>query len=238
MITVSWIKRIIVGVTFFVACYSTGYGQNELIDQYLKETGDYAHIYSGELEANYNPFLFENNPYYGFQEYDPGEVIYRGNLYTNQHLRWDLYKKNLVVLTPQSHLGVILNARHVSEFRMHGRTFVHFTPPKDSGLKQGYYAQLFKGEKLLLLGYHTVNLESVTGKIEKRFAFINRYYILMNGTSYLVRNTKSFTKLFPEYKKQIKRYVKDNSLSFSKDRENSLIQLAQYMEEIINPAAL
>lgn len=238
MITVSWIKRIIVGTVCLGTCYSICHAQNELIDHYLKEAGDYALIYSGELETNYHPFLFENNPYYGFQEYAPGEVIYRGNLYTHQHLRWDLYKKNLIVLTPQSHLGVILNPRHISEFRLHGRTFIHLTPPDGSGLKQDYYAQLFKGEKIQLLGYHTVNLESFSDKVEKRFAFTNRYYILWNGTFFLAKNAKSFTKLFPEYKKLIKRFVKDNSLSFSKDRENSLIKLAQFTEEIINPAAL
>lgn len=228
----SWVKLLLMfGCVLFMG-NPVLYAQKDLVKQYLQETGDFAHIYSGELEVVYNPFFFENTPYFISQDYVDGEITYRGRHYQEQKIRLDLYKGNLILLTPNTRLGVVLTPQHVNEAHIHGRTIIYHAPPKNSGLKTGYYVQLHKGREFQLLWFPTVTVENVTDKVERRFTLNQRFFIVRHGVYYQVKNKRSFTRLFPEYKKQINRYAKENRLSFRSDRERSLVQLAQICEEM------
>jgi len=227
----SWIKRTFI-LGGIVLGHSLLYGQNKLTEEYLKEVGDHAAIYSGEVETIYNPFLFENDPYYISEKYADGEIFYRGNLYPNQRMRLDLYQGRLILLTPKTNLGIVLNPAHVNKVRMHDKTIIYHTPPQETGLREGYYLLLHDGNALRLLGRQTIVVENINGKIEKLFVRHNRYYLVQNGIYHPVKNRQSFSKLFPEYKKQIKRFAKESELNWKKDRENSLVKLARFCEEI------
>ncbi|NDV81181.1 hypothetical protein [Bacteroides sp. 51] len=82
----SWIKRTLAFIVIILIGHTILYGQNKLAEEYIKEAGDFAVIYSGELETNYNPFFYLNDPYYISQDYTVGELVYRGNTYANQKM--------------------------------------------------------------------------------------------------------------------------------------------------------
>lgn len=229
---ISWIKRILIFLGIAFAGHTIIYGQNKLVEEYMKEAGDFAVIYSGELETIYNPFIYVNDPYYVSQDYTKGELVYRGNAYANLQMRLDLYKGHLLLLTPKTNLGIIVNPEHVNEVRMHGKVQIYHKPPPGTGLKTGYYSLLHNGQKLKLLGRQNVTLEPVHETAKERFASVYRYYLVRDGIYYPVRNKQSFTKLFPDYKKQINRYAKQNMLNFKREREGSLTKLAQFCEEM------
>ena len=228
----SRIKRLMIVVGVVFTSHTLLHGQNDLINLYLEASGDYARIYNGELEPIYSSLFFENDPYYISSDYALGDIEYRGNYYPNQNLRLDLYAGNLIILTPDNKLGVIIDPNHLGYARIHDHTIIYHVPSSENELKRGYYLKLYGGKELMLLCRINCMSETVTGQVKKRFSQTCRYFIVKDGEYYQVKNKKSFTKLFPAYKRQINRYVKENKLSFSViNRGRSLAKLAHFYEE-------
>ncbi len=203
---------------------------------YLQQTGIYAEIYNGKREVGYNASKYENLPYYGSPEFTDALIIYRNIYYPNLKARLDLFEEQLIVLSPENQFKIILNPEHVKKIQLHGKTFVRLNPPKKSGLKSGYYMQLQAGRKMELLSKE----EYIPGKTAQQTAVTNyfahkiRYYLFHNNQYYAVKDEGSFSKVFPQYKKQINAFVRDNQLNFKRNKEEGLISLTDYIEKLIS----
>ena len=115
---------------------------------------------------------------------------------------------------------------------MHNRTIVFLNPQKDSGIKKGYYIQLLEGSKIQLF-----RKENFSSRSKQKYEFFDlsiNHYVFFNNKYYSVKNKGSFSKIFPQYKKQINQYVKNSKLKFRQNSETSLTSLAAYCEELIN----
>ena len=117
------------------------------------------------------------------------------------------------------------------------QTFIFLNPSKESGIKSGYYMQLSEGEKTKLfckIDYSTREKQTAnTFGIITIFDRKVRYYLLYNNQYYNMKNAGSFSKIFPQYKKQINQYAKDRKLNFRNNTELSLYYLAEYCEELL-----
>lgn len=231
--TILWGRYALLFLTIAITHHPDLWAQHNLVNEYLKEAGNYAQLYNGEVATIYNPFVYKNGPYYKSEDYVVGELTYRGNMYPSQQIRLDLYKDQLVVLVPGVRLGVIVNPYNLNEANIYGRTVIYHTPLLESGLREGYYVQLHAGLTLQLLGRFTMKLSDVKDDNRKYYYLVQRYYIVHNGTYYPVRNGSAFSKLFPTHKKEIKGFIKVNGLTFSENsREEDLTKLAEFCEEI------
>lgn len=201
------------------------------INNYLKEAGDYATIYSGELEAPYNPAFYTNLPYYTSDEFVPGELVYNGTKYPGQLMRLDLHKEILVLLTPEKKINVIVDHAQTDSASLWGKTIVWFAPDEGSNMPTGYYFRLYEGNKMQLMQKNTFILRQQKNRGERRrpFDLRVRYYLFYNGTYHQVKNKSSFTKMFPQLKREINQYVKDYSLDFKKQPDKSLTLLTVFV---------
>lgn len=209
------------------------HAQNNIIEHYLKETKGYAAIYRGKMEHFYSSSIYENQPYYISDEFVDATVIYNKREYCNQKIRFDTYMGHFLILSPDGY-SIILDKKKVEKVQFHNREIISYTPPADSGLKEDYYLSLFEGNQLLLLGREKASVRVLSSKIEFTFDKHTRYYLIRNGQCHQVKNRKSFTKLFPEFKKQIKAFAKENQLNFKEDREYSLAALGRHCNELLN----
>jgi len=221
---------ILILVTIFI-CHVRINAQDDPVLNYLSHAGDYTDIYNGRIEPIYHPSIYENLPYYENSDFTEASVIYRNNYYPNQKVRLDLYKEQLIILPPNKRYGIILGSQNVDRVFMHNRTFVSLNPPKESKIRNGYYMQLVEGEKVKLFCKENYSLRQK--QITSIFDFSKRYYLFFNNRYYPVKNKGSFSKLFPQYKKQINQYSKSKKLNFWKDTEGSLTSLAGYCEELL-----
>ena len=214
-----------------IICFAPVNAQDDPVINYLQQAGDYAEIYNGRMEAVYNIFLYENFPYYKNSDFTEASIIYRKNYYPNQKVRLDLYKEQLILLPPEKQFGIIVNSQHVEKIFMYQKTFVRLNPPKESGLKQGFYIQLLEREKIQLFckEYFYLDQKQLVYSFERKI----RYYLLYNDRYFMVKNKSSFSKLFPQYKKQINIFVKDQKLNFKRNTDESLISLAVYCENLM-----
>ena len=69
--------------------------QQAVFDEFRKAAGDYAALYSGKAEENYNQQKYLNHPYWNTDEFREGAVCYGRWLYSDLQLRYDTYKKSL-----------------------------------------------------------------------------------------------------------------------------------------------
>lgn len=226
--------------SFFIAILGFSFGflplgaQEYIVKQYLEKAGDCAVIYNGELETPYSFVYYDEFPYYKSNEYAQGAIYYKGKYYPNQRIRLDLYKNQLIVLTPKTNLGKIVNAADVDKFVLGESTFINYFPSEtEKPLKQGYYHLIMEGTLFKVLGKTQKIPVENSGKSTYIFNSKQNYYLLYNGGVYTIRNASILTKLFPQLKKQLKAYVKDNGLNFKTAPEESLYQIVNYCEEIV-----
>jgi len=215
--------------------------QEAQVANYLQQAGDYAAIYNGRFEAIYSTTLYDNLPYYINSNFTDATIVYRNIYYPNQKVRMDLYRNQLILLSPEKQYGIIVNSQNLNKVIMYNKTFVWLTPSKGSGLKEGYYIQLLEKEKMQLFcktefvleSSQQSEIESKQQRLTNSFTQKMQYYLLYNNQYYKVKDKKSFSKLFPQYKKQINNFSKEHSLNFKTNADESLMSLAGYCEELL-----
>jgi hypothetical protein len=188
------------------------------------------------MEVVYKSSLFENLPYYLSDNYTDATITWRNNVYPNQKARLDMYKEQLILLLPEKRYAIIVDPQNVDEVMLYGKTFIWLTPPKESKLKTGYYIRIMEGEQIKLLSKeiistHTKN-ESLTAVTS--FTHKTRFYLVCQNQYYQVKNAGSFSKIFPEHKKQIHTFIRSNGLNFKQNIEYSLAIIAGFCDELIN----
>ena len=92
------------------------YTQQSLSDEFRKVAGDYAALYTSKVEVGYSPYLYINHPYWDTDEFKKGAVCYGGLVYTDLQLRYDTFKKQLIVITPEKRILLQVDMRKVDYF--------------------------------------------------------------------------------------------------------------------------
>ena len=200
--------------------------------QQVGAQGNYARLYVGAVESQYQTWLWYDNPYYkdNTNLYN-GRISYYGVVYDDVLLRFDQLKQCVVVLPPGEKVFCVPDQAHIDWFEMDGRRYVH--DPEDGSR---YASLLCNGKTNGIRLYHSEWKDLNGYKIiagDRRAVMTLRteeHFTLMtpDGGMHQVKRASDITKFFPEQKKQIRQYVKKNHLSFSKsEREGSLVKVVQ-----------
>jgi len=196
---------------------------------YFSAASDFARLYVGPVEPQYSKTLWHDLPYYqGNTNMYKGRVSYHGVVYDDVQLRFDQLKQCIIVLPPGEKTFCIPEQEYVDWFEMDGHRYVHDV---EDSLR--YASLLCDGTANGIRLYHSVwkvfDRERTFGgkKYLKTLATKEHYTVVTaDGAMYHVKRAKDVAKLFPEQKKQIKQFVRNNRLSFSRrERENSLMRL-------------
>jgi len=219
-----------------IICCTGISAQNTSVANYFEQVGMYAEIYNGQREVGYNASRYENLPYYKSPDFTNASVVYRKIYYPNLKARLDLFEEQLVIFSPERQFKIILNPQYVEKVQMYDKTFVRLNPPKKSGLKPGYYIQLRDGQKTQLLSKeeYIPNRIAQQGSVSNYFSHKVRYYLFYNNRYYTVKNEDSFSKIFPQYKRQINAFTLHNQLDFKRNKEESLTVITDYIEGLIS----
>ena len=199
--------------------------------EYSPPASDFARLYVGAVEQQYETWLWHDVPYYrGDTRMYDGRISYYGVVYDHVQLRYDQLKQCVVVLSPEEKIVCLPEQIYVDWFEMDGHRYVH--DPVD---RSRYAYQLSDGSTNGIRLYHSewkvYDGERIFGrdKYQKVLSTEEQYTLITpDGGTHQVKSLSDVTKLFPEQKKQIKQFAKKNHLSFSKsERENSLVQVVK-----------
>lgn len=200
--------------------------QNSGAQEASSSASDFARLYVGALEPQYQIWSWQDIPYYkGNTDAYRGRVSYHGIVYDDVLLRFDQLAQRVVVLSPGGNVFCLPEQDHIDWFEMDGHKYVH--DPEDSSR---YAYLLCDGKSNGIRLYHCVwkvyNGEGVVDRKKSlKMLSIRDHYLLVtpDGGMHHVKRASDVAKLFPKQKKQIKLFAKKNRLSFSKDeREESL----------------
>ena len=98
---------------------------------YFSSASDFARIYVGAVEPQYQTSLWYDLPYYnGNTNMYKGRISYYGVVYDDVQLRFDMLKQRVVVLSPAGSVFCLPEQEYVDWFEMDGHRFVH--DPEDS----------------------------------------------------------------------------------------------------------
>ena len=200
--------------------------QNTGAQETSSSASDFARLYVGALEPQYQIWSWQDIPYYkGNTDAYRGRVSYHGIVYDDVLLRFDQLAQRVVVLSPGGNVFCLPEQDHIDWFEMDGHKYVH--DPEDSSR---YAYLLYDGKSNGIRLYHCVwkvyNGEGVVDRKKSlKMLSMRDHYLLVtpDGGMHHVKRASDVAKLFPKQKKQIKLFAKKNRLSFSKDeREESL----------------
>ena len=211
------ITKVLLVITFMVAAVQRAGAQ------------DFARLYVGLVEPQYPTWLWHDIPYYqGNTETYKGRVSYYGVVYDDVQLRFDQLEQRVVVLSPVGNVFCVPDQEHIDWFEMDGHRYVH--DPEDCSR---YAALLHDGKANGVSLYHCVwkspDAERTFGKdVYLKTLSTHEQYTLVtpDGETHHVKRASDIIKLFPEQKKQMKQFVRQHHLSFSrKERETSLAKV-------------
>ena len=190
---------------------------------------DFARLYVGAVEPQYQLSLWHDIPYYkGNTDMYKGRVSYHGVVYDNVELRFDQLEQRVVVLSPVGHVFCLPEQKYIDWFEMDGHRYVHDI--EDSL----HYAAILCSTNGIRL-YHSVwkvydGDNIIDGKrLQKNLSTKERYTLVTpDGKKYQVARASDVAKVFPEQRKHIRQFVRQNHLSFKKSkREESLVKVVE-----------
>lgn len=222
-------KRII--LMFVAGCLLGGKAwaqHQQLFDEYRRGAGDQAEMFVGKVEPGYPPTVYLSHPYWLFDDFFPGDVVYNGLLYRNVPVRYDAYLKQLVVNTPVKRSNVYVPMHLVEKFTLGGTEY--------SRRNGEIMAILFSSPRMELV--EQVSIVQKEEFVERKKAMYDfkrqvKYYILRAGQMHEVDKLKTVLKLFPGIRTQLKRYANEHSLDFKQHRQSALITMVKYADELL-----
>ena len=192
---------------------------------------DFARLYVGAVEPQYQLLLWHDIPYYKDNtDLYSGRVSYHGVVYDDVQLRYDQFMQRIAVLTPIGNYLCLPEKKHLDWFEMDGHRYVQ--DPEDS---TRYADLLCDGSTNGIRFYHSVwkidngDMYFGTRKLLRTLRTMEHYTLITpDGEMHHVKRLSDVAKLFPDQKKQIRQTARKNHLSFSKSkREGSLVKVVE-----------
>ncbi len=205
------------------------------INVYHQSLGDQTGLYNGIQYIGY-PFAFkEGHPFFYSPESTNGSITYDSVYYSNVMLLYDEIAE-IIIMQDSAH-RIQLHSSRVSGFTIANNTFIRLI--KDSTAanleKTGFYNLLYNGKTSLLKKEIKRIREEVLNVTDgvQRFVDTKTYYYIKKDEKYFTLNRKKDVfRIFKEHKKDIQQFVKTNNLSYKHDKDNLLIKVSAYYDQL------
>ncbi len=141
-----------------------------------------------------------------------GAILYFGNWYQNLDLLYDIQDDVVITRDVQGLLKMRLTREKLDEFKVDGHHFVKLKLTTGAG---EYYEQLFKGQRSLLMQWRKVT-DSDDPQIQK-YILRKTLFVLDKGEIITLETTSDLFSIDPKHQKELKKFYRDQKLSFKKD---------------------
>jgi len=202
----------------------------DAIQSYISETKEYAALFNGKIETPYDR-VFINHPYLGADQYVQGTLCYNEVVYHDIWMRLDLNRDELAVYSPDKRNRIVLEIEKFNYAVMNGFTIIASTNESNVGSK--YLLLLKDGAYPFVKQFRVTVKEEIQHLTLKRFfRFQEQYFLTVDGIAYPVKNKNAVLKLFPDRKKELNDFVKQQKLRFNAQQfEQSMVALVKQCEK-------
>ena len=190
-------------------------------------------IFRGELAEKYN-FKIEGTVYAYSDEFEDGDVVFNGKLYSDLKLNLNSHINELQVAIGSTGENMALRRELVGDFNIGKRRYTSLYGERNvKGLQQGYYQVLHRGKDMLLKRIYkkvSERTETITRQQVKIFTTKHKYFLVKDGKVYTVKNETGLAKFYKHQKAQIKKYVKSKRTA-RVERDYLMQGVMELMEE-------
>lgn len=176
------------------------------------------------------------NPYWIDSEWKSGSVTINGVTFTNLLLRFDITENKLVLNTSNLNKQVVqicLNINAISEFLLGERKFIRF--PENDNSKKTIFCELCTEGKLTYLVTRNKSMTIASGSsTDYKYKENVGNYLLYEGRLIKFKNQQTLYKLFPEHKKEMRRFIYQNALSLNRKNSVNRTILVAYCNSLID----
>jgi hypothetical protein len=204
-------------------------------------------IYNGTRHVNYYRTLDNSHSYYFSNKFNTGDLNYENQTYHNLDLKYDV-NNDILVLKPigeYDYLGINIIKEKTAGFSINNKNFinVNYNNPSCPDYMKGYYQEVFFSKNNILYIKHHKNKTKVIDN--KRISdaasqntfdeFIekNDFTLKYKGIYYQISSKSDITKIFPEYKSQIKNYYNNYVQLEESDKEVFIENLIKEINSLL-----
>lgn len=168
-------------------------------------------LYKGILYKEQFRTLNENTQFIPATGFLPGSVIYDGQLYPDQQLRYDAYTDNLHIKVSDRLGGntILLFPDRVTEFTLGSRRFIRVNGKAEKLEIKGFYEITVDNPSLRLLTKHSKRLFDRKDRSSLYYEFLDQRkqeILFYKGAYHQMGNKNEVIRLFPELKDPIQAY--------------------------------
>jgi len=212
---------------------------NNAIILYHTSLGNQSPLYNGPEYYFYDPTVKGNAYFMDINAFTPGAIYYDGVYYTGVPMLYDLYSDQVAVLLYNHFSKFSLRKDKISSFDFLDHHFVNInadTAKGNSGIKSGFYDELYNGKSEVLVR-RTKSIQTNTGGTlgaERYFSPSKDLYLKKNNTFFSISGQRSLMNVLKDKKNAIQQYIKANEIRFRSDPEAAMVKIAAYYDHLTN----
>ena len=205
------------------------------ISTYMDQMAEQSPLYNGYEFVPYGLDI-TGFPWFQYSDMQKGSVYYDGSLFRDVDMYYDLVSDQLVIKDFTKNYFLALVGEKVRYFKLGNNVFVRFNEGNEIGMEKGFYQKIYDGSSQVLSRHikkihYTTNAE----KTVSRYRQYDSYYIVNNGRFFEVRGKSGLANAYRDKKSEVKKYISDNKLNFSKDPAGTLAAVARYYDQLKKP---
>jgi len=229
------IPKVFLFFILFTGCgplFAQDAGRERQIDSlavsYLQTVRGNSTLYYGDQQLS--PPRSSNHPYLNDVQFSKARLSYHGVIYPEALLRFDIWRNELVILSPNSR-AIVLYPEYVDFAELHGKHILYFRNDSLPGSPStGYYILLYSG-KCKILERNTAVRES-RSTYEQYYLFKKEFYLYKDGVYHTIRNKRMLLAVLQPYKKELKQYISSRKLRFREQSDLFLVRTISEYEKL------
>jgi len=211
---------------------------DNIVANYYGTIGDQSRLYNGP-EYNFYPKSIKGSAYFADAlDFNTGGVQYDGFEYKNLQVMYDLNKDAIVMQMPNKEASIELISERLQGFDLLGHHFIRIEPAvlaNAQNLTAGFYDQMYKGKTEFIIRREKAIQNNTSGVLDRFFTDESRkMYLFINGAYKSFNNQNSLYDVLGDKKEELKKYVKDNHISFRDEKEQAMVKVIAYYDQITN----
>jgi hypothetical protein len=197
-----------------------------------------SHLYNGTEYISYEKKFrrVEGHQYFLSNEQQKGSIFYDGSLYQDIPLWYDIKLDQVILSYPKTIFKVKLVTEKLQYFTIKNHAFIYVNQAQTdkSTAPIGFYELLLDGPvKVLAKRSKRSNEQLIGNEVVLYFEQTDKFFIQKSDKLYPVNGKKSLLAIFPEKKKELRRYAATNKLKFKKvTQEEDFISLVKYFSSL------
>lgn len=194
----------------------------------IRSSGD---LYYGTEHMGYSQRL-QGFAYFLSPDWQKGWVSYKGTVYTEVQMKYDLVADELVVLHPNNFFPVTLYSPSVDSFQLAGETFIYVGKANTAGLERpGFYQKLVTGKLSILAKRSKIIEETTRTEVEKKIEVRDRFFVLSRGTATPITSEESLLQYTGDQARKIRAYLREKEIRFRKQKEAAIVAAAIFYNQ-------